>query len=187
MGYRRLWHHSAALSAGIEARFLLSYLGGCYQPGKFQGIFVIVFDLGCENNHRFEGWFTSGEDFEHQIGDKLVACPLCGNANIVRLPHVSHLKTGGKERGPRNAPPGNPQQYANVGTEMLTKLVEHIVENTDDVGAAFPEEARKIHYRETPERRIRGTASRDEVEALKDEGIEVVALPLPAHRLGKTH
>jgi len=70
---------------------------------------------------------------------------------------------------------------------VLARLVEHIVENTDDVGAAFPEEARKIHYRETPERHIRGTASRDEVEALKDEGIEVVALPIPAHRLGKTH
>jgi hypothetical protein len=146
---------------------------------------VIVFDLGCENNHRFEGWFASSEDFEHQIGDKLVACPLCGNANIVRLPHASHLKSSTKERAPRSA--GGPQQYANVGAEMLARLVEHIVENTDDVGPAFPEEARKIHYRETPERRIRGTASRDEVEALKDEGIEVVALPLPAHRLGKTH
>ena len=148
---------------------------------------MIVFDLGCENSHRFEGWFTSTDDFEQQVGRKLVACPLCGNANVVRLPHVSHIKSGGKERAPRNAQAAGLQQYANVGTEMLAKLVEHIVENTDDVGTAFPEEARKIHYRETPERRIRGTASRDEVEALKDEGIEVVALPIPAHRLGKTH
>lgn len=146
---------------------------------------VIVFNLGCENSHRFEGWFTSSEDFEHQIGRKLVACPLCGNANVVRLPHASHIKSGARERTPRGA--ANQQQYANVGTEMLAKLVEHIVENTEDVGTAFPEEARKIHYRETAERRIRGTASRDEVESLKDEGIEVVALPIPAHRLGKTH
>lgn len=149
---------------------------------------MIVFNLGCENSHRFEGWFTSSEDFERQLGRKLVACPLCGNANIVRLPHASHInKSGGKERSPRAAAATAPQQYANVGVEMLTKLVEHIVANTEDVGTAFPEEARKIHYRETPERRIRGTASRDEVEALKDEGIEVVALPIPAHRLGKTH
>jgi hypothetical protein len=55
------------------------------------------------------------------------------------------------------------------------------------VGTEFPEEARKIHYRESPERRIRGTASSEEVEALKDEGIEVVALPIAPHRLGKTH
>ena len=154
--------------------------------GEESGDVVIVFNLGCENSHRFEGWFTSSEDFEHQLGRKLVACPLCGNANVVRLPHASHInKSGSKERSARGGV--NQQQYANVGTEMLAKLVEHIVENTEDVGQAFPEEARKIHYRETAERRIRGTASRDEVEALKDEGIEVVALPIPAHRLGKTH
>ena len=149
---------------------------------------MIVFDLGCENSHRFEGWFASNEDFERQVGRKLVNCPLRGNANISRLPHATHIRSGAKARA-AHAPSTalTSQQYANVGGELLTKLVEHIVENTEDVGAEFPEEARKIHYRESPERRIRGTASNDEVEALKDEGIEVVALPIPAHRLGKTH
>jgi len=149
---------------------------------------MIVFNLGCENSHRFEGWFASSEDFERQVDGKLVACPLCGNANIARLPNAAHVKSGAKERPARVGPPVVPsQQYANMGSEVLAKLVEHIIENTEDVGAAFPEEARKIHYREAPERRIRGTASRDDVEALKEEGVEVVALPLPAHRAGKTH
>jgi hypothetical protein len=149
---------------------------------------MIVFNLGCENSHRFEGWFASSEDFERQVDGKLVACPLCGNANIARLPNAAHVKSGAKERPVRAAPPAAPsQQYANMGSEVLAKLVEHIIENTEDVGAAFPEEARKIHYREAPERRIRGTASRDDVDALKEEGVEVVALPLPAHRTGKTH
>jgi len=151
---------------------------------------MIVFNLRCENSHRFEGWFASSEDFEQQLEGKLVACPLCGSAGVVRLPHTSHIRTGGKdrERTPGVPPAGTvSQQYANVGSELLTRLVAHVVENTEDVGAAFPEEARKIHYRELPDRRIRGTASREEVEALKDEGIEVVALPIPAHRLGKTH
>ena len=149
---------------------------------------MIVFNLGCENSHRFEGWFASSDDFESQVGRKLVLCPLCGNANIARLPHAAHIKSGAKERTarPESAAPAS-QQYANVGNELLAKLVEHIFENTEDVGAAFPEEARKIHYRESPERRIRGTASSEEVESLKEEGIEVVALPVPAHRLGKTH
>jgi hypothetical protein len=149
---------------------------------------MIVFNLGCENSHRFEGWFASSEDFERQVDGKLVACPLCGNANIARLPNAAHVKSGAKERPARAASPVvSPQQYANMGSEVLAKLVEHIIENTEDVGAAFPEEARKIHYREAPERRIRGTASRDDVDALKEEGVEVVALPLPAHRTGKTH
>lgn len=149
---------------------------------------MIVFDLGCPNQHRFEGWFSSNDDFERQQRHKLIACPLCGNTGVSRVPSASYVKTGGTEKPPRR--PGasvGPQQYANVGTEVLTRLVEHIVENTEDVGPAFPEEARKIHYREVPDRRIRGTASREEVEALKDEGIEVVALPVPAHRLVKSH
>jgi hypothetical protein len=149
---------------------------------------VIVFNLGCENNHRFEGWFASNEDFERQSDGKLVTCPLCGNANVSRLPHAPHIGTGSKESPPATAAPAQPQQqYANVGKDILAKLVKQILENTEDVGPAFPEEARKIHYHETAERRIRGTASREEVESLKDEGIEVVALPIPAHRLGKTH
>lgn len=148
---------------------------------------MIVFDLGCENSHRFEGWFVSNDDFERQIGRKLVTCPLCGNANVARLPHASHIRTGGKERVARPESAAGQQQYSNVGSEVLTKLVEHIMDNTEDVGTAFPEEARKIHYRESTERRIRGTASRDEVDALRDEGIDVIALPIPLHRLGKTH
>lgn len=149
---------------------------------------MIVFDLGCENHHRFEGWFASSEDFERQLERKLIACPLCGNAGIVRVPHAANVRTSGSERVPRRASAtAGAQQYANLGREVLSKLVEHIIENTEDVGAAFPEEARKIHYHETPERRIRGTASREEVDALKEEGIEVVALPIPAHRLSKSH
>ena len=149
---------------------------------------MIVFDLGCENSHRFEGWFASNEDFERQIGRRLVACPLCGTANVSRLPHASHIRTGGKERAGRTVAVATaPQQYANIGSEVLTKLVEHIIQNTEDVGAEFPEEARKIHYRAAAERRIRGTASREEVDSLRDEGIEVVALPILAGRPGKTH
>lgn len=148
---------------------------------------MIVFDLGCANSHRFEGWFASSEDFERQVGRKLVACPLCGNADVARLPHASHIRTGGKERAVRAEAGAGKQQYANTGSEVLTRLVEHIIENTEDVGAAFPEEARKIHYNESAERRIRGTASHEEVDSLREEGIEVIALPIPAHRLGKTH
>ena len=146
---------------------------------------MIVFDLGCENNHRFEGWFASGEDFEQQREHKLITCPVCSNANVVRLPHISHFKSSTGARP--DAASSEEQQYANVGKDILVKLVEQIIEHTEDVGSAFPEEARKIHYRERPERRIRGTASREEVEELVDEGIEIVALPIPPYRTGKSH
>jgi hypothetical protein len=68
--------------------------------------------------------------------------------------------------------------------DAILKLRE-IVRNTENVGMRFPEEARKIHYRETPPRAIRGQASRDEAKALTDEGIEFT--PLPSFLGGDTH
>jgi hypothetical protein len=157
---------------------------------------VIVYNLGCGNDHRFEGWFASPEDFERQTRSKLLSCPLCGSGEISRLPHASHVSTGSTARAAEKpaqaqsqtqAGRGVPQQYANLGAELLSHLIDKVIENTEDVGRAFPEEARKIHYKEAPERHIRGSASNKEVEALRDEGIDVVAVPIPPHRLSKTH
>jgi hypothetical protein len=54
---------------------------------------------------------------------------------------------------------------------------------SEDVGSSFAEEARKIHYKEAPERSIRGQTTLDEAEALRDEGIEVMAVPfIPAFK-----
>jgi hypothetical protein len=146
---------------------------------------VIVYELGCANKHRFEGWFASSQDFDRQLDAKLLICPLCGDDKIARLPHASYVNTGAPESTSKAQ--RVPQHCANLGAEVLDKLIDHIIENTEDVGAAFPEEARKIHYRETDERHIRGTASTQEIDALKDEGIEVAALPIPPHRIGKSH
>ena len=59
------------------------------------------------------------------------------------------------------------------------ELVKQVMANTEDVGERFAEEARKIHYGETEERGIRGQASREETQALLEEGIGVLPLPIP--------
>ena len=58
-------------------------------------------------------------------------------------------------------------------------MVRRVMAQTEDVGERFAEEARRIHYGETPERGIRGQATREQTEELMDEGIAVMALPLP--------
>lgn len=67
-----------------------------------------------------------------------------------------------------------------AGPEVMAlyrQLVQAIANSSEDVGASFADEARKIHYNEAPERPIRGQASQDECEALRDEGIHVLHLP----------
>ncbi len=59
------------------------------------------------------------------------------------------------------------------------EMVRHVLDNTEDVGDRFAQEARRIHYRETAERGIRGVATLDECAALAEEGIEVMSLSVP--------
>jgi hypothetical protein len=149
---------------------------------------MIVFNLSCSNDHRFEGWFASAADFERQQQSSLLSCPLCGSSKVVKVLHAPYVNTGGSSKPPENESRAKdaPGQYANVSDE-LAQLIDHLIANTEDVGDSFPEEARRIHYQEAPERKIRGSASSEEVRDMREEGIEVMALPIPRHRLGKAH
>jgi len=60
-------------------------------------------------------------------------------------------------------------------------VMRDIISKTEDVGNQFAQEARKIHYKESPERSIRGQATSDETAELREEGIDVLPLPfIPA-------
>jgi hypothetical protein len=149
---------------------------------------MIVFNLTCGNDHRFEGWFASAAEFERQQQATLLNCPLCGSTKINKGLHAPYINSGNAQQPRPHDPPARdaPAQYVNRNDDVI-RLVEHLIANTEDVGDQFPEEARKIHYQESPKRKIRGQASPDEVQELRDEGIEVVAVPVPRYLLDKTH
>jgi len=138
-----------------------------------------VIDLRCQSGHRFEGWFGSDDDFLDQNGRGLIECPLCADKVIVRLPSAPRLNLSGASEpaAPGAAPAAD--DAAALQARWL-QMVRHVVANTEDVGERFAEEARRIHYGESEERAIRGQASAQEREALRDEGIEVHPLPIPA-------
>ncbi|MFO1329919.1 MAG: DUF1178 family protein [Rubrivivax sp.] len=140
-----------------------------------------VLDLRCANGHGFEGWFASEEDFLSQNGRGLVECPLCADRVITRMPSAPRLNLSGARE------PAPAQQQAGTAAEpqpadlqaMWLQTVRHLIANTEDVGERFAEEARRIHYGETPQRGIRGQSSDEERQALHDEGIEVLSIPVP--------
>ncbi len=138
---------------------------------------MIVFDLTCGHGHRFEGWFASADDFERQSKAVLVRCPVCDDASVVRLPSAKvHVGRATVDTPSTTEEPGTDVAVATFPDELVRKLRE-IVRNTENVGRRFPEEARKIHYEEVPGRPIRGHASKDEADALRDEGIDFTPLP----------
>lgn len=153
-----------------------------------------VLDLQCRHGHAFEGWFASQGDYESQRERGLLTCPVCNDAEVSKKLSAPRLNLG---RSPEPAAPvaeapqvppaatatpalpARPALPQELQAAML-KMVRHVMANTEDVGKQFAEEARKIHYGEAENRNIRGQASREETEALLDEGIDILPLPLPA-------
>jgi hypothetical protein len=162
-----------------------------------------VLNLCCAHDHHFEGWFGSEADYVSQHERGLIACPLCADTAIKRLPSAPHVHTSSardsteRESASRELVPvapearndqssGNavvPSQDTSVQLTQQAawmRAVQHVMANTDDVGKRFAEEARRIHYGESEERPIRGQATMAEAKALVEEGISVVPLPVPA-------
>ncbi|QGY02262.1 DUF1178 family protein [Methylobacterium mesophilicum SR1.6/6] len=145
---------------------------------------MIRYSLVCEAGHGFESWFPSSDSYDAQVARGLVACPVCDTAKVGKaLMAPSVARTDG-ERQPAH-PPAQAAAPVTLVAEperqvraMLRALREHLVANSEHVGARFPEEARKIHYGEAEGRAIYGDASPAEARALIDEGIDVAALPL---------
>jgi hypothetical protein len=137
---------------------------------------MIVFELTCAHGHRFEGWFASADDFERQAKAVMVRCPVCDDAGVVRVPSAKVHVGKATVDAPPAAEDSETEKAAGLPDELVRKLRE-IVRNTENVGQRFPEEARKIHYEEAPPRPIRGQASKDEADALREEGIDFTPLP----------
>jgi hypothetical protein len=136
-----------------------------------------VLNLRCAHDHRFEGWFGSDDDFQSQNERGLVECPLCADKSVSWLPSAPRLNVSNlREVVPtRTADDAESQRQS-----KWIRAVRHLIDNTEDVGERFPEEARRIHYGEVRERGIRGQATREDADALREEGIEVMAVSVPA-------
>ena len=135
---------------------------------------MIIFDLTCNLGHAFEGWFQSLENYEDQIAQELISCPHCGSIEIRRVPSAIHVSknVAAKEKKKKKAQVSSEEMLS-----LLGQVLSSIIASTEDVGTSFADEARRIHYLESPERPIRGEASFEEFESLRDEGIEVMMLP----------
>lgn len=134
-----------------------------------------VLDLQCAHGHGFEGWFGSEEDFESQRQRELVECPICGDKAVVKGLSAPRLNLGAGK-----APTSAVAQTApDSPAGRWMRAMREVMTNTEDVGERFAEEARRIHYGEAAERGIRGQATREQTEALLDEGIEVMPLIVP--------
>lgn len=160
---------------------------------------MIKFSLHCDNDHDFEAWFRSSADFDGQKKKGILTCPVCDSHQVEKSLMAPNVGVKGNRKGdsppPTNLPAvPDPSAIAEAATGLPAEVQEHVVKlareirehvtrTADNVGEKFAEEARKIHYEEVEPRGIYGKATPEEARDLKDEGIEVHALPvLPEDR-----
>ncbi len=143
---------------------------------------MIVFDLKCPENHRFEAWFKSSSAYEEQLAAGIVECPYCGSTEVSKAPMAPNVAAKGNTRA-ETAPMVHTKDDAKLNElvaeaqKVFAKLRNHVEMNCDYVGDQFAEEARKIHYGEADDRGIYGESTLEETKALLEEGIEIMPLP----------
>jgi len=134
---------------------------------------MVIYDLICDLEHQFEGWFKSERDFIQQQKDGLLCCPTCESKSVRKLPSASYVSTS-RQAESKVSEKNDVTLNAHQAVKMIN---DYVLSNTEDVGERFVEEVKKMHYGEIDGRNIRGRASSDEVQSLNDEGINVLSLP----------
>jgi hypothetical protein len=160
---------------------------------------MILYDLICDKDHTFESWFKNSAAAEKVLKAKQSPCPVCGSGKVRKAPMAPRLSKQSSElvpaapEGEVMAPPAKPQppaghpladmaQAMEKAATALAQLRDTIEKTFDNVGEKFPEEARRIHYGDAPERPIYGDATLEEAEELHEEGIKVAAIPWPKRK-----
>ena len=139
---------------------------------------MILYDLVCPKEHRFESWFRSSNAVEKLIRAGEVSCPTCGSTKVHKAPMAPRIAKGAPtEKALIGKSDGEVTEAMEKAMKAFAELREVVEKKFENVGERFPEEARKIHYGETPGRGIYGDATPEEAESLRDEGIEVQVIP----------
>ena len=133
---------------------------------------MIRFSLKCACGNRFESWFRDNAACEDLMAAGHLSCPACGGTSVAKAPMAPFVAAARESDRDAEAE----ARDARVRTALL-RLRAAVEANSENVGSGFAEEARKIHYGETPQRSIYGAATPDEAAALADEDIPFAQLP----------
>ncbi len=173
---------------------------------------MIKFSLVCGEGHEFESWFANGSAYEQQVSRGHLECPVCGSSHVTKAIMAPAIASGrgrmiedqvlqdrvlqdhslqdhvldGEIVAPHQAERA-PAILLDDRHRELRALIgavrSEILATTIDVGKSFPEEARKMHEGESPLRPIRGEATVAEAQALIEDGVKIMPIPVAPEEL----
>lgn len=130
---------------------------------------MIRYALRCDNAHVFDAWFKGIDAFDAQLAAGQVICPDCGSARVEKTLMAPGVPA---KSSSRNEAAG-PREFFNQIREYRTKVLAQ----TENVGRAFPSEARAMHEGSLEHRPIRGEATPEEVRSLSEDGVPILPVP----------
>ena len=139
---------------------------------------MIKYKLICNHcDFNFDSWFSSSNEYERLKKKKLLNCHKCGSTKVektIMSPQLINSKS-------KNEETTNLEKYHEV-KKTIKRYQKFIKDNFKYVGDNFAYEARSIHYNgKKKSKGIYGSASKDDLKELKEEGIETQMIPWIDH------
>jgi len=135
---------------------------------------MIKFTLECDQGVLFDSWFQSASAFDKLKEHDMVACAVCGTANVEKALMTPQVQGTREDRALSVRP--------DTAKAAIAELRRKVEANADYVGTRFVQEARDMHDGLMPERAIYGEARPEEAKRLFDDGIPVAPLPFSTRR-----
>jgi len=135
---------------------------------------MIKYRLICKDcETTFDSWFSSSKEYERLKKKDFINCHSCNSLSVEKTlmsPSV-FMKKNNFETDDQI------QKYKKI-KKVILKHQEFIKKNFDYVGENFAYEARSVHYKnKKTSKGIYGTATKEDLEELKEEGIETETMP----------
>ena len=136
---------------------------------------MIKYSLRCKDcDLTFESWFANSKEYEKLKRKKFLNCHSCNSINIEKSLMAPSLINNKKSDVKFN----KELKKFNRIKKTITEYQKFIKNNFKYVGDNFAYEARSIHYnKKRKEKGIYGTASKEDLKELKDEGIDAQMIP----------
>ena len=135
---------------------------------------MIKYRLICKNcETTFDSWFSSSKDYERLMKKKFLNCHICNSLNIEKT-----LMSPSVFRSKNNAKVYNQELKVKKITKTISEYQNFIKKNFDYVGENFSYKVRSMHYdNKKASRGVYGTASKEDIKELNEEGIKVEMMP----------
>ncbi|MDC2997483.1 DUF1178 family protein [Candidatus Pelagibacter sp.] len=136
---------------------------------------MIKYNLVCKKcDLIFDSWFASSLEFDKLKKKELINCHRCGSLRVEKGLMAPKLinKTFRNKNEKKDL-----LKHQKI-KKIINKYQKFIKNNFDYVGENFAYEARSIHYnKKKNDRGIYGTASKKDINELKEEGIDTQMIP----------